>query len=410
MSTPPRTDAQVQAFADAFNAGVPGIAAAMSIGLSCGSAGRLKADAIARGMIDPSARDWRPIKRTTATNADGDVTGIFLQERPDTGVTPCDTSGMVPTRVTVHTVGGEVNQTWEQFKPDAAAQANGLRIFAETLAEPVRGLAPVVVRPSHTDDDLMVVYPVGDPHFGLYSYADETGEDFDLAEAERVTCAAVDRLVATAPNASTGYFLILGDTTHADDSTNATPGHGHPLDVDTRFGKVMRVTARAMRWSVRRLLEKHAHVIVRFVPGNHDPHVSVALGLIVEAYFDGDPRVSVETTAAAHSYVVFGQCLIGTHHGDKTRFSDLPGVMATDRAKDWGNATFRTWLCGHVHHSSVKEYPGCTVETFRTLAAKDAWHAGKGYRSGRDLNAITYHRDFGEIHRSRCDISMLRAA
>ena len=32
-----------------------------------------------------------------------------------------------------------------------------------------------------------------------------------------------------APAAGTGYFLVLGDTTHADDSTNATPGHGHAL-------------------------------------------------------------------------------------------------------------------------------------------------------------------------------------
>jgi hypothetical protein len=49
------------------------------------------------------------------------------------------------------------------------------------------------------------------------------------------------------------------------------------------------------------------------------------------------------------------------------------------------------------------------VETFRTLAAKDAWHAGKGYRSGRDMYAITHHINHGEIMRTRCDIGMLTA-
>lgn len=305
---------------------------------------------------------------------------------------------------------GNQRGQWIKTRLDDEQRDKLVRAAVFAMSEPLRGMSPLTAAPPATDDDLLVVYPVGDPHFGMYAYADETGDDFDLDEAERITTGAVDRLVSTAPAAGTGYFLVLGDTTHADDSTNATPGHGHALDVDTRFGKVMRVTMRAMKWSVLRLLQKHAKVVVRFVAGNHDPHVATALSMIMEAYFENEPRVTVEGTAAAHNYIVFGRNLIGAHHGDRTKFADLPGVMAADRAADWGATEFRVWHCGHVHHDSVKEYPGCTVETHRTLASKDAWHAGKGYRSRRSMKAITYHREFGEVHRSTCDIAMLRVA
>jgi hypothetical protein len=49
------------------------------------------------------------------------------------------------------------------------------------------------------------------------------------------------------------------------------------------------------------------------------------------------------------------------------------------------------------------------VEYFRTLAARDAWHAGQGYRSGRDMQCIIHHREFGEIGRHRRGIAMIDA-
>ncbi len=49
------------------------------------------------------------------------------------------------------------------------------------------------------------------------------------------------------------------------------------------------------------------------------------------------------------------------------------------------------------------------VESFRTLAAKDAWHSSAGYRAGRDMCTITYHREFGEVARATANIDMIEA-
>ena len=311
---------------------------------------------------------------------------------------------------TLRNAAGDIVAEWTKTAVDQQVRADAIQAAMLALAEPLRGMGPVTPAPDNTDDDLLVVYPMGDPHFGLYSWAAETGDTFDLDEAERVTCAAIDRLVSTAPNASHATLLNLGDFYHADDSSNATPGHGNKLDVDTRYAKVMQVGAKAMRWCVLRLLEKHKTVRVRNVAGNHDPHASFALSMALDAWFENDPRVTVDMSPASHSYQVFGLNLIGEHHGDMTKAANLPGVMATDRAKDWGATEFRVWHCGHVHHDSAKEYPGVTVETHQTLAAKDAWHSASGYRSRRSMKAITYHREFGEVHRSKCDYAMLRVA
>jgi hypothetical protein len=102
--------------------------------------------------------------------------------------------------------------------------------------------------------------------------------------------------------------------------------------------------------------------------------------------------------------------LIGATHGDTTKPEQLLGVMASDRAEDWGQTKHRYWYTGHVHHQSVREFAGVTAESFRTLAAKDAYAAGHGYRAGRDMRCIVLHRDHGEVERHRVDVGMLEPA
>lgn len=304
---------------------------------------------------------------------------------------------------------GKPRGQWVKSAMDKAQQEEFLRAAAEALASEVQSLAPLTMPPAKCNDDLLAVYPMGDPHFGMYAWAKETGDDFDLKEARRLTLGAVDRLVESSPPADTALLLPLGDVFHANDQTNQTPAHKHQLDVDSRFVHVLQVGIETYRHAVLRMLEKHQNVVVRFVSGNHDPQAVWALAFTVAAYFDLEPRVTVELTPARHWFYRFGKVLIGATHGDQSKAEKLLGVMACDRAEDWGQTKHRYWYCGHVHHSSVKEFPGVTVETFRTLAAADAYAAGHGYRAGRDMRCIVLHREHGEIERHRCDVGMIAA-
>lgn len=290
-------------------------------------------------------------------------------------------------------------QAWEAF-----TQA------ANDLAEQLKGKAEPTPSPEFADEDLLTVIPMGDPHFGLLAWAKESGQDFDLEIAERLTFNAVDRLCAMTPETGTALLLNLGDYFHADNGTNRTPRGGNVLDVDGRFSKIASIGFRAMIRCIDRLLEKHGKVIVRNNRGNHDPHQAAMLTIAVSAYYHNEPRVEVADTPSGFYYFPFGKVLIGSTHGDGAKLTDLPLIMANDAPAEWAAARFRVWHCGHFHHDQVKEQVGCTIETHRTLAAGDAWHNYEGYRSGRDMKAIIYSKDFGELSRIRCGVEMLEAA
>jgi hypothetical protein len=310
---------------------------------------------------------------------------------------------------TLYDADGKVSAQWVKTNRDQEQTEEVLREFVSELCQDIKPLTPIGYLPTHSDNDLLSVYVLGDPHFALMSWEPETGANFDLASAEKLTCAAVDRLLQSGPASSTGLLLNLGDMFHADNQRNVTVS-GHQLDVDGRWKKTLQVGLRAMVYCVRRMLEKHDRVIFRINGGNHDGHSSYALALMMDCYFNMEPRVEVDLSPAACWYFQFGDVLLGSTHGDTIKSADLPGVMAADEAKAWGETTERRWLVGHVHHQDIKEYRGATVEYFRTLAPGDAWHRAQGYRAGRDMNCLVFHKVDGLSERHICGHKKAMAA
>lgn len=305
---------------------------------------------------------------------------------------------------------GRVRQQWVKTKLDANAQLDMLREAIERLADPIAGESVMMPAPQHEFyKELLTVYPMGDPHIGMYSWHEETGEDFNLEIAEKDLFGAVDYLVDQAPPSKVGMIVNLGDFLHSDNLDNRTSRSGHPLDVDGRWPKVVAVGLRTIRRCIDRALEKHEIVRVINAIGNHDDHTSMMLAITLNEYYSNNPRVFVDTSPRAHHFYRHGKVLLGVTHGHQTKPGSLMGVMATDRAEDWGKTTYRHWLTGHVHHDQKKEYAGCTFESFRTLAAKDAYAAHHGYRAERDMKAIVYHADYGEVIRHTSNIRLVRA-
>lgn len=302
---------------------------------------------------------------------------------------------------------GKVRGQWVKSKLDDSKLQETVRTMVADMVEEARGLSRLVPPPKVVDDDLLVLYPIGDPHFGMYAWKAEAGHDFDSEIAERITLGAVDNLVASAPSAATAIVAPMGDVMHADDSRNRTPQSGNQLDVDTRHQRVIQIATRAIRRAIYRALEKHKFVIGRILQGNHDPHAAFAIAMALQAHFENNPRVKIDLSPAYFWYYHFGKVLIGLTHGDKAKGRDLLGVMASDRAVEWGQTQFRYFYHGHLHESGKKEMPGLLIEWFRTLAPADAWAAGEGYRSGRDMNAIVFHKNYGEVGRHTCNVAML---
>jgi hypothetical protein len=299
---------------------------------------------------------------------------------------------------------------WVKTQRDDDARIEVLLEALHGLAEPFRGLAdPAPPAPGDFADDVMCVYPLGDPHVGMLAWAAETGENFDLEIAERDLVTAVDKLVELAPPSREGVLMNLGDYIHADNYEGTTT-KGTKVDTDGRWPKVVRVGIRIMRRMVEKMLTKHDRVRVICEIGNHDRQTALLVAIALEGYYEREPRVFVDTSPSPYHWIRFGKSLIGVTHGDGARGDALPMVMAADRPADWGETRHRYWYCGHIHHDTLKEHRGAViVESFRTLAARDNWHHGQGYRSGRDLKCDVFHREHGRETRHVVGISRVRA-
>lgn len=309
---------------------------------------------------------------------------------------------------TLYNAEGKISAQWVKSKLKDDDSFRAFQDAIEEIALEYKGSAKPIKPPVYSRDDLMCCYPLGDPHVGLYAWGLETGShDFDTTIARNDLLAAASRLVDVAPPCTKALIINLGDFFHADSFSQLTKS-GHKLDVDTRWPKVLKIGCQLMVDMISLALRKHAQVEVINAIGNHDDHSSVMLSAFLEAWFHDEPRVKIHPTASKFHYVEFGRCLIGVTHGDTVKHLALGELMASDMPDAWGRTLHRYWYTGHIHHTSKTELRGVVVESFRTLAARDAWHSASGYRSGRDMYAIVLSKEHGEVERHRCDIRQIR--
>lgn len=300
---------------------------------------------------------------------------------------------------------GKLTGQWVKSSADEERRYQMMLEAIEALKEELPKVGPTDYN-GDASDDLLAAYPIGDAHHGLRVWHEECGQDWDLVRAESVFLSVFDRLVKTAPRCKQAAIINLGDWYHTDNISATTERSGNRLSVDGRYAKMARIGMKIMRRMIESALEHHETVRVINAIGNHDDTGSMFLSIALAHIYENEPRVIVDTSPAPFHYIQHGKCLVGVHHGHSCKPDRLPLVMATDMAKEWGESEHRQWWIGHIHHDTLKEYPGCKVESFRTLAAKDDYATWGGYRSGQDSKCIVLHKDYGEVERHTVNIGM----
>jgi hypothetical protein len=359
-----------------------------------------KARRAALGNAAPPA-GFAPVKVTT--NGDGEVTSVQSKPKgPKDQVFDLQLQGQHVKGLST-LLDGEGNVTAQWIKTDAD-KAHRERLALDALdahMKQYQGAGVNLNFPAFSkggSEDLQVSLMLGDPHIGMLSWHIETGTDFDLTIADAYMTAAIDLLIERSPAAAFCRIVNLGDFFHANDQTGQTPRGKNSLDTDSRFAKVTRVGYGMLNRFVERARLKYPQVEVISLQGNHDPTISLALQMWLEAMYRGDSSVVIVPNESPYIYREFGENLALYHHGDGAKPDQLPGIMAAhDRGRPWGRCEHREIQGGHVHHLQRKEYPGCVFETSRTTAPADFWHHWKGYRAGRGMRSLVHHRNFGRI-------------
>jgi hypothetical protein len=263
--------------------------------------------------------------------------------------------------------------------------------------------APKIKPANKHDKDLLTLYTLTDFHLGMYSYAAETGDDWDVNIAEYEAISGIQRMADGSPNSEVGILNLQGDFLHWDGLLPVTPASKHVLDADSRFSKLIDLAMSITMQSVEILLRKHKKVRLIVCEGNHDEAGSAWLRKACKMIYKNNPRLEVDDTEFPYYAYLHGEIMLGFHHGHKKKNQALPQLFASEpRYRTmWGKAKYCYIHTGHYHHAeqNMAENGGAIVERHPTLAGCDAYAARGGYVSWRAAHAITYHVNDGEHSR-----------
>jgi hypothetical protein len=301
---------------------------------------------------------------------------------------------------------GKPKGQWVKSSAGQQARDAAIREAFEAMAEDLPRLAPSVA-PAVTVGQLATVYTLTDSHVGMLAWHKEGGEDWDLAIAERTLVGCFEQMVNASPPATVGFVNQLGDFLHSDGLLPVTPTSHHVLDQDGRFSKLVQTAVRILRRVVDLALTKHEKVVLLLAEGNHDMASSIWLRVMFRALYENEHRVEVIDSELPYYAYQHGKTMLAFHHGHLKKNDALPLLFAAQFPKVWGETVKRYVHCGHRHHMEEKEHSGVKVVQHPTLAARDAYAARGGWISERQVMAVTYHQEFGEVARNTVTPEML---
>jgi hypothetical protein len=264
-------------------------------------------------------------------------------------------------------------------KDDAATDI--AQVLQDALSN-VPKFEPIPV--ARSNDGRLTVYPLVDAHFGMRAWGRETGgPDYDLDLAECDIKLAFSRLWADMPVTDDALLILGGDTLHADDNEGHTQSRSHVVDTDGRLYKVTETAIRSICWIIDGLAQRHSKVTVRVLRGNHDPHSYLALHFALVARY-GNMIAPAQRDLYWYRH---GASLIAAHHGDKGTAQRLCMVLA-DSCPEWSGTRDRHVLTGHIHHDSIKDFPGVKWWSLRAFCPPDEY--GSSFGGKRALQALVF--------------------
>jgi hypothetical protein len=302
---------------------------------------------------------------------------------------------------------GGLDRQWVIGKPDAERQHEMLVEAIKAACQTIPRLKPISYK-GPANSELLNMYTITDYHIGMLADGDENGgDDWNIKIAENTLIGAFSHLIANSPQADACVINQMGDFLHFDGHKPVTPGHGHVLDADSKFHKMIRVAIKCLRALVDMALTKHKTVHLICAEGNHDMASAHWLQEMFYVLYENDPRVTVDNSPRPYYCFVHGLTMLTVHHGHLKGKGNLLSILPSIFPKQWGATEYRYSHEGHMHHKELNENKGMIREMHQTLAAADAYSSRGGYVSERGTTCITYSKKFGEVSRITVRPSML---
>ena len=105
---------------------------------------------------------------------------------------------------------GDTILQWVKTDRDAERQLELMRETVAAMCDDIPRMA-AIKSPKMTNSNLLNLFVITDFHFGMLSWAEETGEDWDVHIAESLLVKWFEAAIASAPDSETGVLCNLGD-------------------------------------------------------------------------------------------------------------------------------------------------------------------------------------------------------
>lgn len=258
---------------------------------------------------------------------------------------------------------------------------------------------PVILKEHSSEREGYLVINLADLHIGRSGYEKETGEDFDLDQAESMVNNITEQFLRRYQNRNfKKIVLCIGNDVMNSAANGWTSSGRHQQSNCASFKEIFDKTCEIIINTIDSFKEI-APVMVVHVEGNHDRNESYMLGRLLEAYYRLDENVEVDALPSTRKYIRLGNNLIGFAHGSEEK-DRIYTLMQVEQPKNWSECPTRIWLLGHLHHLMCKENAGVEVWTCPSPTAKDEWTAKNGFVSNRRTTGFVFNSDSGleEVH------------
>lgn len=281
------------------------------------------------------------------------------------------------------------------------------------VASPIVPIIKIPLRQQENGHNRELEISLADIHLGLRCFKPAADIDWTPEEAEIMTMAMLEELLASSKRFGPFEKIIFPmghDFLHSDNVYNTTTAGTSQPEADAWQATFLR--GERLGLAIVERMKEEAPVKVISIPGNHSRHSEIALGRILKAYYHNDENIEVDASISPFKFHLYGVNLIGFEHGHSIRQTvRLAALMANEcRLDGWQQARYCEFHLGDQHRKgsgrpSMFEEQGVSVEFLPGLTPPNEWHRIHSYNwQKRAGMAFIWDKTAGPICRFQVNV------
>jgi hypothetical protein len=206
-------------------------------------------------------------------------------------------------------------------------------------------------------------------------------------------------------------LFVIGHDWFNSDTYFGTTTAGTPQTNNSEWDEAYDMGFDTQVWAISFLKQFCNHLVVKFVPGNHDRTKTYFMVHALEQHFKPDLTISFDRKAEASKVHVYGENFIGMDHGE-TKLENLPLYFSNKFYKQWGQCKYKEIGVGHRHQRKVYklQLEDTEIDGVRLFMTPSMGGSGRYERQEKYDNSTqagicrVYDKKLGKISEFECKL------